>query len=298
MFADVEVQSTIENRHLLDYDMMEESIGEFATPSQAQDSYSDQLLSQIPIDSRVFSNTLSPQLINNGTTHSPSAHETFQNNEPDEFAQLERSPSQHTPAAQSSTTWVSADTIELLQYQRSELLKQPTASPRRPKRVKPKVTATQEFNLSSGRKQKTASNTVDAHELLQSLLSDAEGKAHQNNSNSHSTAIDTGKDRALVLEAWLNDRLGQSVHIKELQAVQTRIQASNMPLEDVEIMNDRRNLKMLNIDRQTLMSFGVTGPVVDRLYRALYVYSSGLFELFGELAMQLRDKNKRQEVWH
>ena len=52
----------------------------------------------------------------------------------------------------------------------------------------------------------------------------------------------------------------------------------------------------MKIDRSSLLTSGVASATVDRVYRALYVYSSGLFELFGELAMQLRDKARRQEV--
>jgi hypothetical protein len=51
-----------------------------------------------------------------------------------------------------------------------------------------------------------------------------------------------------------------------------------------------------NIDRAKLSQVGVPSSLIDRLYRALYIYSVGMYELFGSLATAVHDKSAKAAV--
>ncbi len=139
-------------------------------------------------------------------------------------------------------------------------------------------------------------------------------------------------ERGLGLEAWLNGHLGQNAHVRDLHALQAAAKRAaaisgtqaaadlERPREadgsddndcdadvasvanvtapastDAGVLHDRRNLQALSIDRPFLLASGVSTSLVDRIYRALYVYSAGLFEVFGEISQQVA-KSKRHLV--
>lgn len=66
---------------------------------------------------------------------------------------------------------------------------------------------------------------------------------------------------ARVLETWINETLKDAEHLNLPGAITNSDQL--MPI------------KRYNIDRKTLNSSGLSSEMVDRIYRALYVYSFG-----------------------
>lgn len=131
-------------------------------------------------------------------------------------------------------------------------------------------------------------------------------------------------ERGLGLEAWLNGHLGQNAHVRDLHALQAAAkraaaisvtqtasdvdqphsadgnragsedcgESASGATADSGVLHDRRNLQALSIDRQFLLANGVSSSLVDRIYRALYVYSAGLFEVFGEISLQVSKSSR------
>ena len=80
-------------------------------------------------------------------------------------------------------------------------------------------------------------------------------------------------DKAAVssraLETWINETLTDAYHL-EIPGVLTKPAHKNP-------------VHRYGIDRQTLINAGVSTEEVDRIYRSLFVYSVGFFELLKKI---------------
>ena len=72
-----------------------------------------------------------------------------------------------------------------------------------------------------------------------------------------------------VLEAWINETLTDAYHL-EIPGVLTQPEHKNP-------------VHRYGIDRQTLVDAGISSEEVDRIYRSLFVYSVGFFELLKKI---------------
>lgn len=81
---------------------------------------------------------------------------------------------------------------------------------------------------------------------------------------------------ARVLETWINETLKDAEHLNLPGAITNSDQL--MPI------------KRYNIDRKTLNSSGLSSEMVDRIYRALYVYSFGFHQMVTEALKHTKDK--------
>ena len=72
-----------------------------------------------------------------------------------------------------------------------------------------------------------------------------------------------------VLETWINETLTDAYHL-DIPGVLTKPEHSNP-------------IHRYGIDRQTLVKAGVSPEEVDRIYRSLFVYSVGFFELLKKI---------------
>ena len=72
-----------------------------------------------------------------------------------------------------------------------------------------------------------------------------------------------------VLETWINETLTDAYHL-EIPGVLTKPEHKNP-------------IHRYGIDRMTLVSAGISSEEVDRIYRSLFVYSVGFFELLKKI---------------
>ena len=71
-----------------------------------------------------------------------------------------------------------------------------------------------------------------------------------------------------VLETWINETLADAEHLNIPGCIAN--QDKKMPI------------KKYNIDRTTLFQCGLSSEMIDRIYRALYVYSFGFHQMVHE----------------
>ncbi|CAI2365528.1 unnamed protein product [Moneuplotes crassus] len=75
-----------------------------------------------------------------------------------------------------------------------------------------------------------------------------------------------------VMEVWLNDILQE---------------AKDLGLKSCFLKNDKKKpINQYGIDRQSLLKHGLNSTLVNRVYRGLFVYSVGFFELLKKLAVE------------
>ena len=72
-----------------------------------------------------------------------------------------------------------------------------------------------------------------------------------------------------VLETWINETLMDAYHL-EIPGVLTRPE-------------HKKPIYRYGIDKQTLVEAGISSEEVDRIYRSLFVYSVGFFELLKKI---------------
>ena len=72
-----------------------------------------------------------------------------------------------------------------------------------------------------------------------------------------------------VLETWLNDTLSEAEHL-DIPGV-------------ILIPEHKEPIARYSIDRVTFGALGIPGEFVDRVYRALFVYSVGFYELIRKI---------------
>lgn len=80
-----------------------------------------------------------------------------------------------------------------------------------------------------------------------------------------------------ILEAWINNTINDAEQIE-------------MPNEIVA-SESRQPLIRYGVDRQSLISAGVTNSQVDRIFRALFVYSIGFYQLINKAMEHCAKKN-------
>ena len=72
-----------------------------------------------------------------------------------------------------------------------------------------------------------------------------------------------------VMETWINETLEDAYH---------------MEIPGVLVQPEQKNpIHRYGIDRQTLVNAGISSEEVDRIYRSLFVYSVGFFELLRKI---------------
>ena len=72
-----------------------------------------------------------------------------------------------------------------------------------------------------------------------------------------------------VLETWINETLMDAYHLD---------------IPGVLMKPGHKNpIHRYGIDRQSLIDAGISGKEVDRIYRSLFVYSVGFFELLKKI---------------
>ena len=72
-----------------------------------------------------------------------------------------------------------------------------------------------------------------------------------------------------VMETWINETLEDAYH---------------MEIPGVLVQPENKNpIHRYGIDRQTLVNAGISSEEVDRIYRSLFVYSVGFFELLRKI---------------
>lgn len=72
-----------------------------------------------------------------------------------------------------------------------------------------------------------------------------------------------------VLETWINETLTDADH---LDIPGTALKAEH-----------KLPISRYQIDRHTLINFGIPNETVDRIYRGLFVYSVGFYELLNKV---------------
>jgi hypothetical protein len=78
-----------------------------------------------------------------------------------------------------------------------------------------------------------------------------------------------------VIETWLNETLADAEHLD---------------IPGVILKPEHKNpISRYGIDRMSFGKNGISGDMVDRVYRALFVYSVGFYELISK-CMQHTDK--------
>ena len=87
-----------------------------------------------------------------------------------------------------------------------------------------------------------------------------------------------------MLETWINETLTDAIHLD---------------IPGVLIKPENKNpIHRYGIDRQTLVSAGISPEEVDRIYRSLFVYSVGFFELLKKiLATTSRNYTIITAIW-
>ncbi len=81
----------------------------------------------------------------------------------------------------------------------------------------------------------------------------------------------------MIVETWLNDTLKES---KEIGLSETLLKAEK-----------RTPLSLFGIDRATLFTANLAHETIDRLYRALFVYSLGFYELLTKSLAHAENKH-------
>ena len=71
-----------------------------------------------------------------------------------------------------------------------------------------------------------------------------------------------------VIEHWINETLGDAEHL-DIPGIITR------PESKVPVFR-------YNIDRMTLMKGGISNDSINRIYRSLFVYSVGFYDLINK----------------
>ena len=79
-----------------------------------------------------------------------------------------------------------------------------------------------------------------------------------------------------VMEVWLNDILDES---QQLKLKSWYIKAGK-----------QKPISQYGIDRQTLGKYGLNTELVNRVYRGLFVYSVGFFELLNKWTLHAQSK--------
>ena len=85
----------------------------------------------------------------------------------------------------------------------------------------------------------------------------------------HKFKGDTSSVSNRVLETWINETLTDAYHL-DIPGVLTKPEHKNP-------------IHRYGIDRQTLVGAGISSEEVDRIYRSLFVYSVGFFELLKKV---------------
>lgn len=79
-----------------------------------------------------------------------------------------------------------------------------------------------------------------------------------------------------VIESWINDTL---------------LEAQNLNIPGVIVKPEQKNpLRRYGIDRKTLMDAGVPEDQVERIYRGMFVYSVGYYELLKKVLSHTSNK--------
>ena len=87
-----------------------------------------------------------------------------------------------------------------------------------------------------------------------------------------------------VLETWINETLTDAYHLD---------------IPGVLMKPGHKNpIHRYGIDRQSLVDAGISGKEVDRIYRSLFVYSVGFFELLKKiLATSQKNYSIITSIW-
>ena len=114
-------------------------------------------------------------------------------------------------------------------------------------------------------------------ETIQPIDSTIEGKLEVKKFRDPSAKNKEGvKMSPKVLETWINETLQDAEHLD---------------IPGVILKPEHQNpIKRYGIDRQELMVAGIKGDMVDRIYRALFVYSVGFYELIKKCLEHTNNK--------
>ena len=85
----------------------------------------------------------------------------------------------------------------------------------------------------------------------------------------HKFKGETSSVSSKVLETWINETLTDAYHL-DIPGVLMK-------------PGHKSPIHRYGVDRQTLVNAGVSGKDVDRIYRSLFVYSVGFFELLKKI---------------
>eukprot|EP00474_Spongospora_subterranea_P010930 CRZ11388.1 hypothetical protein [Spongospora subterranea] len=93
-------------------------------------------------------------------------------------------------------------------------------------------------------------------------------------------------DPRQTVECWINDRIGKDPLIELSDRIDALLPTPLAPPAQhaKPYTTDRKALDRLGISRTHLIQAGLSENNVDRFYRTLFVYSSGLQELMGDIA--------------
>lgn len=106
-----------------------------------------------------------------------------------------------------------------------------------------------------------------------------------NESFEKQTASDKGlKMNPKIIECWINETLADAEHLD---------------IPGVLLKPEHKNpISRYGVDKLTLTNAGIPTEVVDRVYRALFVYSIGFFELMNKWLAHTKGKYKTiTSVW-
>jgi hypothetical protein len=88
----------------------------------------------------------------------------------------------------------------------------------------------------------------------------------------------------MIIETWINDTLADAAHL-EIPGVILKPESKNP-------------LKRFGIDREELKIGDISEENIDRIYRALFVYSLGFYEMMNKTLGHSRKKNNfKSAIW-